>query len=103
MRAAPAILTEMPLARRSGDKRKILGPYSRTLRRGAIRDNIDGRSIEGRLIRDLEAQLIAHLGGAPSIVQRLRSRDFRGTRKPGHARFAHVRPPLAFNVCPGTP
>jgi hypothetical protein len=29
------------------------------------------RPTEGRYLRDLEAQLIAHCGGAPSITQRL--------------------------------
>jgi hypothetical protein len=48
-----------------------LGPYSRTLRRGAIGASIDGRSTIGRYVRDLEAQLVKHCGGAPSIVQRL--------------------------------
>jgi hypothetical protein len=48
-----------------------IGPYSRALRRGAIRDNIDGRAKKGRLIRDMEAQLIAHTGSSPSFVQRL--------------------------------
>jgi hypothetical protein len=55
----------------SSSKRRPLGPYSKVLRRGAIRDNVDGRSTEGRFIRDMEAQLIAHVGGNPSFVQRL--------------------------------
>ena len=48
-----------------------LDPYSRTLRRGAIADSVDGRSALGRFIRDLEAQLIAHVGGSPTITQKL--------------------------------
>jgi hypothetical protein len=48
-----------------------VGPYSRTLRRGAIGATIDGRSTIGRYVRDLEAQLVAHCGGHPSITQRL--------------------------------
>ncbi|HEX3861080.1 MAG TPA: hypothetical protein VHY35_05255 [Stellaceae bacterium] len=48
-----------------------IGPYSRKLRRGAIGSSTDGRSAEGRFIRDLEAQLIAHVGGSPSIAQKL--------------------------------
>lgn len=31
----------------------------------------DGRSTEGRFIRQLEAELIAHVGGNPSVTQRL--------------------------------
>lgn len=58
------------MSRTPAGKRQ-LGPYSRVLRRGAIRDNIDGRSTIGRLIRDLESQLVAHVGGNPNIVQRL--------------------------------
>jgi hypothetical protein len=50
-----------------------IGPYSRRLRRGAIGGliEIDGRSAEGRFIRHLEAELTAHVGGDPTIVQRL--------------------------------
>jgi hypothetical protein len=53
------------------DSRRI-GPYSRTLRRGVIGTSaIDGRSTAGRYWRDLEAQLVAHCGGAPTITQKL--------------------------------
>ena len=54
-------------------KRGKIGPYSRRLRRGAIGGliEIDGRSAEGRFIRHLEAELTAHVGGNPTIVQRL--------------------------------
>jgi hypothetical protein len=48
-----------------------VGPYSQTLRRGAIGKSIDGRSEIGRYVRDLEGQLIAHCGGAPTITQQL--------------------------------
>ena len=51
--------------------RKVLGPYSRVLRRGVIADSIDGRSTLGRFIRDLERQLTQHVGGDPSITQKL--------------------------------
>jgi hypothetical protein len=51
--------------------RNLVGPYSRRLRRGAIGDSVDGRSAEGRFIRDLERQLIAHVGGVPTIAQKL--------------------------------
>jgi hypothetical protein len=47
------------------------GPYSRLLRRGAIGKLADGRTELGRFIRDLEAQLVAHVGGRPTITQRL--------------------------------
>jgi hypothetical protein len=39
-----------------------LGPYSKRLRRGAVGD-LDGRSTQGRHLRDLEAQLARHAGG----------------------------------------
>ena len=51
--------------------RQPIGPYSRKLRRGAIGASVDGRSAEGRFIRDLERQLVEHVGGEPSITQRL--------------------------------
>ena len=50
---------------------RSVGPYSRKLRRGAIGASLDGRSAEGRFIRDLEQQLVEHVGGKPSITQRL--------------------------------
>ena len=54
----------------SSDRHKV-GPYSRKLRRGIISNNIDGRSTLGRFCRDLEAQLVAHVGGRPTIAQKL--------------------------------
>lgn len=50
---------------------KKLGAYSRVLRRGAIARSIDGRSTEGRYLRDFERQMVEHLGGAPSPPERL--------------------------------
>jgi hypothetical protein len=68
-------MTTTSIPRKTGpsDRRKRvqLGPYSRALRRGSIRDSIDGRSNVGRFIRDLEAQLISHVGGHPTITQQL--------------------------------
>jgi hypothetical protein len=54
----------------SGDHHRV-GPYSRRLHRGAIGDLVDGRSAQGRFIRHLEAELVAHVGGSPSIAQKL--------------------------------
>ncbi len=51
--------------------RNPVGPYSRRLRRSAIGDSVYGRSAEGRFIRDLERQLVAHVGGQPTIAQKL--------------------------------
>lgn len=59
------------IARETNPTRNRLGPYSRKLHRGAIGDAIDGRSALGRFVRSLEAELTAHVGGKPSIVQRL--------------------------------
>jgi hypothetical protein len=60
------------VARKTQSDRRKIGPYSRTLRRGVIGTSaIDGRSTAGRYWRDLEAQLIVHCGGAPTITQRL--------------------------------
>ena len=58
-------------AAESNQSRRRLGPYSRRLQRGAIADLYDGRSADGRFIRHLEAELTQHVGGAPSITQRL--------------------------------
>jgi hypothetical protein len=65
-------MTDVTAARnKSAPVRRQIGPYSRELRRGAIGASLDGRSTDGRFIRDLEAQLTAHVGGSPNIAQRL--------------------------------
>jgi hypothetical protein len=48
-------------------------PYSRIFERGAVGsiNELDGRTREARLIRQLEAELLAHLGGNPTIGQKL--------------------------------
>ena len=48
-----------------------IGPYSRVVQRGVIADTVDGRSRDGRLARHMEAELIRHLGGSPSFVEKL--------------------------------
>lgn len=48
-----------------------LGPYSKVLRRGAIGKSVDGRSTEGRYMRDIERQLTEHIGRPPSAPERL--------------------------------
>jgi hypothetical protein len=48
-----------------------IGPYSKILRRGSLSRSIDGRSELGRFVRALEAELVTHCGGSPSITQRL--------------------------------
>jgi hypothetical protein len=57
--------------RKSRVKPARLGPYSRTLHRGAIGHSVDGRSREGRFLRAFEAQLAQHVGGKPSTAQRI--------------------------------
>jgi hypothetical protein len=47
-----------------------LGPYSRLIDRGAIGGLIDGRSREGRFLRQYEKQLLEHVGNNPSVTQR---------------------------------
>jgi hypothetical protein len=47
-----------------------LGPYSRSLDRGAMGDFIDGRSWEARFLKRYEKMLVKHVGGKPSLVQR---------------------------------
>jgi hypothetical protein len=48
-----------------------IGPYSRLLSRGAIGGSIDGRSREGRFLRAFEAELTKHIGGNPTVTQRV--------------------------------
>jgi hypothetical protein len=55
----------------AGRKQPRFGPYSNLLRRGVIRNFVDGRSTLGRFARDLENQLIRHVGGSPSVTERL--------------------------------
>ena len=52
-------------------KLRRLSSESRILRRGSLGDQIDGRSREGRFLRDCERELVAHAGGSPSFTQRL--------------------------------
>lgn len=52
-------------------KIKALGPHSRALTRGAVGAGVDGRSREGRFLRQSEKELLAHIGGEPSFAQRL--------------------------------
>lgn len=55
------------------DRHSPVRPNSRILRRGAIGSlgKLDGRSAQGRLVRRLEGELLAHLGHEPSIAERL--------------------------------
>ena len=48
-----------------------LGVYSRVLERGAVGDAVDGRSREGRFLRQAENELLAQLGKEPSFGERL--------------------------------
>lgn len=57
--------------RRPDDKRKRLGPYSPAIDRGALGIAIDGRSREGQFILTYQRLLFAHIGGEPSITQKL--------------------------------
>src|SRR5262245_36129030 len=47
------------------------GAYSAAYRRGSVSRSIDGRSVEGRLARHMEADLLTHAGGNPSVTTRL--------------------------------
>lgn len=52
-------------------KIRPLGPHSKSLSRGAVGDTIDGRSREGRFLRQAEAELVAQLGREASFGERL--------------------------------
>ena len=47
-----------------------IGPYSRNIRRGALA-SIDGRSRAGKLLRRVEAELLAQISGEPTFAQKL--------------------------------
>jgi hypothetical protein len=55
----------------SKPKLKSVGPHCRAFREGAKGDRIDGRSREGKLLRKVEAELVAQIGGQPSFAQTL--------------------------------
>ena len=46
------------------------GPYSQRLEAG-VASLIDGNTAEGNFARQLEVELVAHVGGSPTITQRL--------------------------------
>jgi hypothetical protein len=51
---------------------RAIRPYSRLFDRGVLAGSaIDGRSVQGKYARNLEIALIQHVGGAPSIAQKL--------------------------------
>jgi hypothetical protein len=52
-------------------KMRAMTVESRVLRRGVLGDRIDGRSREGRFLTQIERELTAQVGGAPSATQRL--------------------------------
>jgi hypothetical protein len=54
----------------SGPKIPPLAPHSRVLRRASL-GNLDGRSREGRFLRDTERKLVDMIGGSPSFGQKL--------------------------------
>jgi hypothetical protein len=47
-----------------------LRAHSRAIRRGSLGD-LDGRSVEGRFLRLIEAELVEQLGGSPTFTQTL--------------------------------
>jgi hypothetical protein len=49
--------------------KKRVGPHSRAFRNGAIGDQFDGRSREGKFLRKFEAEMVEQLGGSPSFAQ----------------------------------
>jgi hypothetical protein len=47
----------------------IKGPHSKRFDRGIISQAVDETSPQGQFIRKLEADLIEHIGGAPSVTE----------------------------------
>lgn len=54
-------------------KLRPFGPHSRVLTRGAVGD-VNGRTREGRFLRQFEKELIGQLGREPSFGERLLAR-----------------------------
>jgi hypothetical protein len=54
-----------------GNYQERIRPYTKRLDRGAVGTLFDGRSEQGRFVRRLEAELVQHVGGQPTITQRL--------------------------------
>ena len=54
----------------SSAKLRPLGPHSRVLTRGALGD-VNGRTREGRFLRQIEKELVGQLGREPSFGERL--------------------------------
>jgi hypothetical protein len=46
-------------------------PYCKSLTRGSLGSDIDGRSREGKFLRRIEAELVEQLGGDPTFAQML--------------------------------
>jgi hypothetical protein len=57
--------------RRPDDKRKRLGPHSHIIDRGAVGDKIDASSREGLFLRAYERMLTEHVGGHPTVTQKI--------------------------------
>jgi hypothetical protein len=55
----------------SPPKAKPMPCYSRSLARGSLGSDLDGRSREGRFARRIETDLLDQLGGSPPFSQRL--------------------------------
>ena len=51
---------------KAGARGKRIGPYVRP----AVLARMDGRTKEARLLKSLRAELTAHLGGTPTVIQR---------------------------------
>jgi len=54
----------------SSAKLRPLGPHSRVLTRGALGD-VNGRTREGRFLRQIEKELVGQLGREPTFGERL--------------------------------
>jgi hypothetical protein len=60
-----------PLTPDSPAMKRPVKPESLVLKRGALGSGIDGRSVEGKFIRRIEAELIDQLGDNPTFAQLL--------------------------------
>ncbi len=52
-------------------KASLVKPYCRSIKRGSLGSDIDGRSTAGKFLRRIEAELVEHVGGHPTFAEHL--------------------------------
>jgi hypothetical protein len=68
---ASRVLITRPTRRAAPTVSRPVSPYGQHIDCGAVGCEIDGRSREGRFIRSYESTLVEHIGGDPSVTQKM--------------------------------